>query len=57
MFALVTSRQFQVPVRRPARLFDESMQQDHPAILVDIEKHARDSVLHQADPHFKKAVA
>jgi hypothetical protein len=33
------------------------MEQNHPAFLVDIEKHPRDSVLHQARPHLVDAVA
>jgi hypothetical protein len=32
------------------------MQQDHPALLVDIEKHPRDSVLLQVGAHLLDAI-
>jgi len=52
MLALVAPCQLQILVRGLLRLLDESMQQDHPALLVDIEKYAGDSVLGQARPYF-----
>ena len=57
MFVLVAPRQFQIVVRRLLCFLDESVEQDHPAPPVDIKKHARDSVLGQARPHFMDAVA
>jgi len=44
-------------VRGLLRLFDESMQQDHSAFLVDIEKHSGDSVQDQVCSHFINTVA
>ena len=56
MLAFVTPCQFQSLVRRLLRLLDESVQQDHPAFPIDVKKYARNSVLHQARPHFIDAV-
>src|SRR5947209_2742804 len=53
MFVLVAPRQFQIVVRRLLCFLDESVE----APPVDIKKHARDSVLGQARPHFMDAVA
>jgi hypothetical protein len=47
MSVLVAASQFQIFGRRLARLFDESMQQDHPAFFVDVEKHPGDAVVGQ----------
>ncbi len=47
MSVLVASSQLQIFGRRLPRLFDESMQQDHPAFFVDVEKHPGDAVLGQ----------
>jgi len=57
VLVLVVPRQIQILVRCLLCLLDESMQQDHPAQLVDIEKHPRDSVLSQVRSHFKDAVS
>lgn len=57
MFSLITLSQFQVLVGRLSRLLDESMQQNHPAFRVDIEKHASDSAPDQAGPYFIETVA
>jgi len=57
MLALVAPRQVQILVRSLLRLLDESVEQDHPASFVDIEKHSCDSVLGQARPHFIDAIA
>jgi hypothetical protein len=55
--AIVALRQVQILGRCLLRFLDESMEQHHPALLVDIEKHARNSVLGQARPHFIDAIA
>jgi hypothetical protein len=57
MLALVAPRQLQILVRSLLCLLDESMQQDHPALLVDVEEHPRYSVLGQARPHLVDAIA
>lgn len=57
MLILVAVRQVQIFLRRLLRFLDESMQQNHPAFLVDIKEHPRDSVLGQARPHFVDTVA
>jgi hypothetical protein len=57
MLAFVTPCQLQSLVRRLLRLLYESVQQDHPAFPIDVEKYARNSVLHQARPHFVNAIA
>jgi hypothetical protein len=57
MLVLVAPRQLQIFARCLLRFLDETMQQNHPAFPVDIEKYARDSVLTQARPHFVDAVA
>ena len=57
MLILVAARQVQILVRRLPRFLDESVEQDHMAFLVDIEKYACDSVLGQARPHFVDALA
>ena len=46
MLAFVAPCRFQILVRRLLRLLDESVQQDHPAFSIDVEKYARNSVLH-----------
>lgn len=56
MLALVAPRQRQILVGCLSRFLDESMKQDHPALLVDIEKHPRDSIPRQVCPHFIDAV-
>jgi hypothetical protein len=56
MLAFVPFRQFQIFVRSLLGFLDESMQQNHSASLIDIEKHARDSVLSQSRAHFIHAV-
>ncbi len=56
MSILVASSQFQIFGRRLPRLFDESMQQDHPAFFVDVEKHPGDAVLGQTSSHLINAV-
>jgi hypothetical protein len=57
MLAFVPFRQFQIFARSLLSFLDESMQQNHSASLIDIEKHARDSVLNQSCPHLINAVA
>src|SRR5260370_39674233 len=56
MSVLVASSQFQIFGRRLPRLFDESMQQDHTAFFVDVEKHPGDPVLGQTSSHLINAV-
>jgi len=56
MLGFVSPRQLQVFVWSLLRFLDESVQQYHPALLVDVEKYARDSVLGQARPHFINGV-
>jgi len=46
MLAFVAPCQFHILVRRLLRLLDESVQQDYPAFPIDVEKYARNSVLH-----------
>jgi len=57
MLILVAARQVQILVRRLLRFLDESVEQDHSALLVDVKENSRDSVLSQARPHFVDAVA
>jgi hypothetical protein len=57
MLAFVTPCQLQILVRRLLCLLDESVQQDHSAFPIDVKKYARNSVLHQARPHFINAIA
>ncbi len=56
MSVLVASSQLQIFGRRLPRLFDEPMQQDHPAFFVDVEKHPGDAVLGQTSSHLINAV-
>ena len=53
----ILSSQFQVCRRCLPGLLDEAMQQDHPALRVDIKQHPSDAVLTQARPHFAKPIA
>ena len=52
MLILVAARQVQILVRRLLRFLDESVEQDHSAVFVDVKKDSRDSVLSQVRPHF-----
>lgn len=57
MSIFVASRQIQILVRRLARFLDESVEEDHPALPVNIEKHPRDAVLRQVGPHLEETIA
>ena len=57
MFALIDSGQPQIFIRSFARFLDQSVQQYHPPLFVDVEKHPRNSVLAQAGPNFVDAAA
>jgi hypothetical protein len=50
MLVLVAPRQRQIFAWCLLRFLDESMQQNHPAFPVDVEKYARDAVLTQRRP-------
>jgi hypothetical protein len=45
MLILVAARQVQILVRHLLRFLDESVEQDHSALFVDVEKRPSDAVL------------
>jgi hypothetical protein len=57
MLILIAERQVQIVVRRLLRFLNESVQQDHSALFVDVKKDPRDSVLSQVRPHFIDTVS
>ena len=57
MLALVAPRQLQVLLWRLLRFLDETVEQDHSALFVDVEEHPCNSVLRQARSHFIHAIA
>lgn len=57
MLEFISLCQIKIFIGSLPRLLDESMQQHHPASLVDIEKHTGDSVLSQISPHLMNAIA
>jgi hypothetical protein len=57
MFALIASRERHIFIRRLLRFLDESVEQDHPGLLVDIEEHSCDSVLGQTRADFIDGVS
>jgi hypothetical protein len=57
MLSFVAFGQVQVLARRLLRFLDESVEQDHAALFVDVEKDSCNAVLRQARPHFVNTVA
>jgi len=57
MVAFVVSGEFQVLGGGLLRLLDESVEQHHSSLLINIEKHSRDAILIQARPYFVNAIA
>jgi hypothetical protein len=55
MLALVASRVLQVIIRRFLSLLDETVQQNHPAPFVDVEKHSCNSALSDRRSHLADA--
>jgi hypothetical protein len=51
MLALVASGQLQILLWRSLRFLDEPMEQNHPALLVDVEEDARNAILVQVRPY------
>lgn len=52
MLTLVSSGDLQIVTGCLLGLLDESVQQDHPAFVIDVEKHSGDSVLRQIGSDF-----
>src|SRR5579863_3315854 len=57
MLVLITPSEFQILMRSFLRLLHKPMEQNHPAFLVDVEKHSGNAILREARTHFVDAIA
>lgn len=57
MLALVPARDRQISIRSPRRLLDEAVQQNHPALLVDIEEDPCSPTLSEIGSYFVNSFA